>query len=148
VALAIGAVLGAAIGPPAGRLVDRLGAPVVGSAAAACIVVIPAVLALDPSAAVQFAVLVVGGPLFAVVGAAMFPLSSAGADAAGVSHVTATGLMGAVWAAGFTISPLMVGTLAQSASTQVAYVVVALLCLPPFIVLRRRVRGIPRLARV
>jgi hypothetical protein len=93
-------------------------------------------------------VLVVGGPLFAVVGAAMFPLSSAGADAAGVSHVTATGLMGAVWAGGFTISPLMVGTLAQSASNQVAYLAILLLCLPPFLVLRRRVRAIPRLARV
>jgi MFS family permease len=148
VALAIGALLGAGIGPPAGRLVDRLGAPVVGSAAAACIAVIPVVLALDPSAAVQFAVLVVGGPLFAVVGAAMFPLSSAGADAAGVSHVTAMGLMGAVWAGGFTISPLLVGTLAQSASTQAAYVAVALLCLPAFLVLRRCVRVIPPLARV
>ena len=148
VALAVGALLGAAVGPPAGRLVDRLGAAVVGSTAAACIVVIPAVLALEPSAAVQFGVLVVGGPLFAVVGAAMFPLSSAGADAAGVSHVTATGLMGAVWAGGFTISPLMVGTLAQSASNQVAYVAILLLCLPPFLVLRRRVRAIPPLARV
>jgi hypothetical protein len=121
---------------------------VVGSTAAACIVVIPVVLALDPSAAVQFGVLVVGGPLFAVVGAAMFPLSSAGADAAGVSHVTATGLMGAVWAGGFTVSPLMVGTLAQSASTTTAYVAVALLCLPAFIALRRRVRVIPPLAGV
>jgi MFS family permease len=148
VALAIGALLGAVVGPPAGGLVDRLGAPVVGSTAAACTVVIPVVLALDPSAAVQFAVLVVGGPLFAVVGAAIFPLSSAGADAAGVSHVTATGLMGAVWASGFTVAPLMVGTLAQSASTQTAYVVVALLCLPAFILLRRRVRVIPPLVRV
>ncbi len=148
VALAVGALLGAAVGPPAGRLVDRLGAPVVGSSAAACTVVIPVVLALDPSAAVQFAVLVVGGPLFAIVGAAMFPLSSAGADAAGVSHVTATGLMGAVWAGGFTVAPLMVGTLAQSASTQAAYVAVALLCLPAFIVLRRRVRVIRPVARV
>ena len=146
IALAIGAVLGAAVGPPAGRLVDRLGAPAVGSAAAACTVVIPLVLALEPSAAVQFGVLVVGGPLFAVVGAAMFPLSSAGADAAGVSHVTATGLMGAVWAGGFTIVPLLVGGLAQAASTQAAYVVILLLCLPAFILLRRRVRVIPRLA--
>jgi MFS family permease len=146
VALAIGALLGAVVGPPAGRLVDRLGAPVVGSTSAACIVVIPIVLALDPSATVLFGVLVVGGPLFSVVGAAMFPLSSAGADAAGVSHVTATGLMGAVWAGGFTVVPLLVGTLAQTASTQAAYVVIALLCLPVFVLLRRRVRVIPPLA--
>src|SRR6478752_4993392 len=50
IALAIGAVLGAGVGPPAGRLVDRVGAPVVGLAASSCIVVIPIVLALDPSA--------------------------------------------------------------------------------------------------
>jgi hypothetical protein len=56
--------------------------------------------------------------------------------------------MGAEWAGGFTISPLMVGTLAQSASNQVAYLAILLLCLPPFLVLRRRVRAIPRLARV
>jgi hypothetical protein len=56
--------------------------------------------------------------------------------------------MGAVWAAGFTISPLMVGTLAQSASAHAAYVTVSLLCLPAFILLRRRVRVIPPLARV
>jgi hypothetical protein len=56
--------------------------------------------------------------------------------------------MGAVWAGGFTVSPLMVGTLAQSASTTTAYVAVALLCLPAFIALRRRVRVIPPLAGV
>jgi len=145
IALAIGAVLGAGVGPPAGRLVDRVGAPVVGLAASSCIVVIPVVLALDPSAAVLFGVLVVGGPLFSIVGAAMFPLSSAGADAAGVSHVTATGLMGAVWAGGFTVVPLLVGVLAQTASAQAAYVVILVLCVPVLVLLRRRVRVIPRL---
>jgi MFS family permease len=143
IALACGAVLGAGAGPAAGQLVDRLGAPVVGSAAAAATVAVPVVLALEPSAAVLFGVLVVGGPLFAVVGAAMFPLSSAGADAAGVSHVTATGLTGAVWASGFTVVPLLVGTLAQTASTRAAYVAVALLCLPTFALLWRCVRVIP-----
>jgi hypothetical protein len=54
--------------------------------------------------------------------------------------------MGAVWAGGFTIVPLLVGTLAQAASTQAAYVVILLLCLPAFIFLRRRVRVIPPLA--
>jgi MFS family permease len=141
-ALAVGAVLGALVGPPAGRLVDRVGAPLVGLAAAAMIVLIPIVLALEPSVAVQFGVLVVGGPLFSVVGAAMFPLSSAGADAAGVSHVTVMGLMGAVWAGGFTVVPLLVGTVAQAASTQAAYIVIAVLCIPVFALLRTRVRVI------
>ncbi len=137
VALAAGALLGALVGPPAGRLVDRIGARTVGLAAAAVNVLLPVVLGLEPVVGVLFAVLVVGGPIFAVAGAAMFPLSSAGADAAGVSHVTATGLMGAVWAGGFTVVPLLVGTLAEAASPTVAYATVVALCVPALAVLLR-----------
>jgi hypothetical protein len=61
----------------------------------------------------------------------MFPLSSMGADAAGVSHVTATGLMGAIWAGGFTVVPVFAGALAQAASEPTAYFVVLLLCIAP-----------------
>jgi hypothetical protein len=87
--------------------------------------VIPVVLALEPSTAVQLAILVIGGPLFALVGSAIFPLSSSGADAAGVAHVVATGLMGVIWAGGFTVVPLLAGVVAQGASTTIAYLVTA-----------------------
>ena len=130
-ALAAGAVLGGISGPLAGRAVDRYGPGVVGIAAQALMVLIPVVLAFEPSTAVQLGVLVVGGPLFATIGAAMFPLSSIGADAAGVSHVTASGLMGAIWAGGFTVVPVFAGALAQAASEPTAYFVVLLLCIAP-----------------
>jgi MFS family permease len=141
-ALAVGALLGAAVGPPAGRLVDRVGAPVVGFSAACAIVLVPVVLAFEPSVAVQLGVLVVGGPLFSIVGAAIFPLSSAGADAAGVSHVTATGLTGAVWALGFTAVPLVVGTITQAVSAKAAYLTVVAVCLTALALLALRVRAI------
>jgi len=136
-ALGAGAVLGALTGPVAGRMVDRLGPQRVGLAAGACIVPIPVVLAFEPTTAVQLAILVVGGPLFATVGSAIFPLSSAGADAARVAHVTATGLMGVVWAGGFTVVPLLVGAIAQTTSATFAYLAMVALSIPVLAGLRR-----------
>jgi MFS family permease len=136
-ALAGGAALGAISGPLAGRAVDRYGPGVVGIAAQSLMILIPVVLMLTPSTAVQLAVLVIGGPLFATIGAAIFPLSSMGADAAGVSHVTATGLMGAVWATGFTVVPVCAGAVAQVASAPTAYLVVLLLCIPSVLLVIR-----------
>jgi MFS transporter, DHA1 family, solute carrier family 18 (vesicular amine transporter), member 1/2 len=136
-ALGAGAALGAVTGPIAGRMVDRIGAQQVGLVTAACIVVIPVVLALRPPTSVQLAILVIGGPLFALVGSAIFPLSSSGADAAGVAHVAATGLMGVVWAGGFTVVPVLAGAIAQSASTTVAYLIMVALSVPVLAILRR-----------
>jgi MFS transporter, DHA1 family, solute carrier family 18 (vesicular amine transporter), member 1/2 len=136
-ALAAGAMLGAVTGPLAGRAVDRYGPSVVGSTAQAVMLLIPVALAFDPPSAVQLATLVIGGPLFATIGASIFPLSSMGADAAGVSHVTATGLLGAVWATGFTVVPVLAGAVAQAASASTAYVVVLLLCIAPLVVVVR-----------
>ena len=114
VALALGALFGAAAGIAGGRLVDRVGPAEVALVVSLSALVIPVILAFTPPNGVQLAVLVVGGPIFAVVGAAMYPLASLGADRAGVSHVTVTGLMGATWAAGFTFVPLAFGALAQA----------------------------------
>ena len=139
-AIGVGALLGAAVGPFAGRLVDRIGPASVGLAVAYSVVAIPIVLALTPPNWVQMAVLVVGGPMFAVVGSAIFPLSTLGADAAGVSHVTVTGLMGATWAAGFTIVPVALGVVADWSSPGAAYAVVAAAIVPVMLVLTRNVR--------
>jgi fucose permease len=98
------------------------------------------VLAFGPSDAVQLALLVAAGPLFAVIGAAMFPLSSLGADAARVSHVTVMGLLGVVWAAGFAVVPLVLGAVAETTSTATAFTLASLLCLPAMVLLVTSVR--------
>jgi MFS family permease len=134
-AIALGAALGGIFGPVAGRAVDRHGPGVVGIASTALMVPIPLVLAFQPPTPVQLAMLTIGGPLFVAMGAAMFPLSSMGADAAGVSHVTSMGLIGAVWAAGFTVAPVAAGALAQVASDEVAYLAMVVLCVPPLALL-------------
>lgn len=139
-AFALGAVLGAAIGPPAGRLVDRIGPARVGLVVAFLVMLNPFVLAFEPSDAVQLVLLVIAGPVFAAVGASMFPLSSQGADAAGVSHVTVMGLMGVVWAAGFAVVPLLIGAVAEATSATAAFALAALLCLPTMVLLVRTVR--------
>jgi MFS transporter, DHA1 family, solute carrier family 18 (vesicular amine transporter), member 1/2 len=136
-AIGAGALLGAVTGPIGGRMVDRLGPYQVGMTTAAFIVVIPVVLAFEPTTGVQLATLVVGGPLFALVGSAIFPLSSAGADAAGIPHVASNGLMGVVWAGGFTVVPLAVGALAQTTSRTVAYLVIFAVAVPVLVMLRR-----------
>jgi MFS family permease len=139
-AFALGAVLGALIGPPAGRLVDRIGPARVGLVVAFLVMLNPLILAFDPPDGVQLALLVIAGPVFAAVGASMFPLSSLGADAAGVSHVTVMGLMGVVWAAGFAVAPLVIGAVAEAASPSVAFALSALLCFPTMAILVRSVR--------
>jgi MFS family permease len=139
-ALTSGAVLGAIAGPIGGRAVDRIGAAVVALGATTCIACAPLLLAPNPRAGVQLGLLVVASPVFAVAGSAIFPLSSAGADAAGVAHVVVNGLQGAVWAIGFTAAPLAVGLLAHAASPQVAFVTAAALCVPPLLVLARGAR--------
>ena len=140
-ALALGALLGAGAGVIGGRLVDRVGPAKVALVVSFVVLVIPVILAFTPPNGVQLLVLVVGGAIFAVVGAAMFPLSSLGADAAGVSHVTVTGVLGATWALGFTIVPLLLGYVAQVTSPAVAYGVVIVSLVPMLWVLTRSVRG-------
>jgi len=140
ICFAAGAVLGAAVGPVAGRVVDRIGPAPVGLVVGIGVMVIPVVLAFGPSDVVQLALLVAAGPLFAVIGAAMFPLSSLGADAARVSHVTVMGLLGVVWAAGFAVVPLVLGAVATATSTATAFTLASLLCLPALVLLVTSVR--------
>ena len=141
-ALAVGAALGAVFGPVGGRMVDRYGPGPVGVAASALIIPIPLLLAFSPPTPLQLAVLVIGGPLFATVGASIYPLSSIGADNAGVSHVTATGLMGAVWAGGFTVVPVIAGALAEATSAPVAYGTSLALAVVPLLMLLSTGRGV------
>jgi MFS family permease len=140
--LAAGALLGAIVGPYAGRIVDRIGPATVGLWVSSCVLSVPVVFAFTPPNAVQLAVLIVSGPMFAVVGAAMFPLSTLGADAAGVSHVTVTAIMGACWAGGFTLVPVAIGVVADHTSDGTAYALIATLAIPVFAFVAQRVRHV------
>lgn len=138
-ALGIGAVLGAATGPFAGRAVDRLGARRVSAASAVGVVAIPLLLALAPGVWTGVIVLIVGSPIYAVVGSAMYPLGSVGADESGVPHVVVSGLLGAVWAAGFTISAAVAGTVASLANDKLAFAIAFVGCVPLLILILRGV---------
>ncbi len=135
-AVGIGALLGAAVGPLAGRRVDAVGAGRVATMAALCALTIPVLLALSPGVSTDFAVLVVGSPIFAVVGASMFPLATSGADAVHVPHVVVSGLLGATWAAGFTASAFLAGSLASGFGQSAAFAIAAIVCLPLLLALR------------
>ena len=107
-AITAGAVLGALVGPagwPPGRS-PRRGA---GRARRRprVIAVFPIVLAFGLPRNGLLAILVLGGPVFTVAASAMYPLASAGADRARIPHVAVTGLLGASWAVGFTLAPLI-----------------------------------------
>lgn len=143
-AFALGAALGAVAAPLAGRLVDRIGAPPVALTGAVGVAASPLIFAASPGEGVALLALVGCSVIFAFVGSAIFPLSSAGADRAGVGHVVVNGLLGAIWAVGFTISPLVAGGLAHLSGDTVAFCVATCLCLPPLALM---VRGV-RLARL
>jgi MFS family permease len=129
-ALTIGAVLGALVGPPGGRLVDRLGAGKVGFISGVLIAAFPVALAFGLPRDGLLAVLVAGGPVFTVAASAMYPLASAAADRAGVAHVAVNGIMGAAWAIGFATAPIVSSVVAAATSEAVAFAGAACIAVP------------------
>lgn len=139
-AITIGAVLGAIVGPTGGRLVDRVGAGSVGLASGIVIAALPVVLAFGLPRFGLLAILVVGGPLFAIAASAMYPLASLGADQAGIEHVAVTGLLGTAWAIGFAAAPVAASIVSTETSREVAFLGATLLCLPLLAVIARSSR--------
>jgi hypothetical protein len=109
--------------------------------AAVMVSLAPLLFAAVTSSHGQLVLLAVASPVFAVVGAAMFPLTSAGADETGVAHVVVNGVLGATWAIAFTVVPLAAAALAHLTSDSTAFVVASLACIPLLIPLARAVRG-------
>jgi MFS family permease len=140
-ALTGGALLGAALGPPGGRLVDRIGPGRVGLAMALVIAAFPVVLAFGLPEWGQLSILVLGGPVFGVAASAMYPLASAGADRAGLAHVAVNGLLGASWSIGFAVTPVVASLVADATSQAVAFAAASCLCLPLVWMIRRDGRG-------
>jgi MFS transporter, DHA1 family, solute carrier family 18 (vesicular amine transporter), member 1/2 len=140
-ALTAGALLGALVGPPGGRLVDRVGAGPVGLTTATTIAAFPVVLAFGLPRDGLLAVLVVGGPVFTVAASAMYPLSSAGADRAHIPHVAVNGILGASWAVGFAVAPVGASLIASTTSQALAFLASALLIVPLLVVVARDGRG-------
>lgn len=140
-ALTGGALLGAILGPPGGRLVDRAGPGRVGLAMGLAITAFPIVLAFGLPEWGQLTVLVLGGPVFAVAASAMYPLASAGADRARIAHVAVNGLLGACWSIGFAVTPIAASLVADATSQAVAFAAAACLCVPLLWIIARDGRG-------
>jgi predicted MFS family arabinose efflux permease len=127
-ALMVGAALGAVAGPIVGQRADRIGPLRVGLVAAVALVVLPAALVFKLSDAAQLVVLMAIAPAFTVLSTAMYPLSTRGADARGVSHGVVNGVISVTWATAFAVGSLASGVLADHQGDTIAYAVVAIVC--------------------
>ena len=143
-ALMVGAALGAVAGPLVGRRADRIGPLRVGVFAATALVFLPAVLVFELSDNLQLAVLVAVAPAFTMLSTAMYPLSTRGADARGVSHGVVNGVISVTWATAFAVGSLASGVLADRHGDTVTYAVVAAVCGSLFAALALIARGTPR----
>jgi MFS transporter, DHA1 family, solute carrier family 18 (vesicular amine transporter), member 1/2 len=127
-ALMTGAALGAGAGPLAGRLAERIGPLRVGIFAATALVALPTVLITELSDPAQLILLVAVAPAFTIMATAMYPLSTRGADARGVSHGVVNGVLSVTWATSFAIGSLATGVLADRHGDTSTYAAVAIVC--------------------
>ena len=89
---------------------------------------LPTVLILGLSDPLLLVVLVAVAPAFTILSTAMYPLSTKGADARGVSHGVVNGVISVTWATAFAVGSLASGVLADRHGDTATYVVVALVC--------------------
>jgi predicted MFS family arabinose efflux permease len=145
-ALMVGAALGAVAGPLAGRRADRIGPLRIGLAAATALVILPATLVMGLSDPAQLLVLVAIAPVFTILATAMYPLSTSGADARGISHGVVNGVLSVTWATAFAVGSLASGVLADRHGDAVTYAVVATVSASLLAALALIARGTPRWA--
>jgi DHA1 family solute carrier family 18 vesicular amine transporter 1/2 len=143
-ALMVGAALGAVAGPLAGRRADRIGPLRVGVAAATALVILPAALVTGLSDPAQLLLLVAIAPVFTILATAMYPLSTSGADARGVSHGVVNGVLSVTWATAFAVGSLASGVLADRHGDTVTYAVVAAVSASLLAALALIAHGTPR----
>ena len=143
-ALMIGAAIGAVAGPLVGRRSDRIGPLRVGLLAATALVAMPTILILGLSDPLLLVVLVAVAPAFTMLSTAMYPLSTSGADARGVSHGVVNGVLSVTWATAFAVGSLATGVLADLHGDTVTYAIVAVVCASLIATLAIIVRGSPQ----
>jgi len=147
-ALMVGAAIGAVAGPLVGRRSDRIGPLRVGLLAATALVALPTILILGLSDPLLLVVLVAVAPAFTMLSTAMYPLSTSGADARGVSHGVVNGVISVTWATAFAVGSLASGVLADRHGDTVTYTVVAIVCGSLLAGLAVIARGTPRVVPV
>ena len=77
------------------------------------LVLLPTVLIFGLSDPAQLLLLVAVAPAFTIMATAMYPLSTSGADARGVSHGVVNGVLSVTWATAFAVGSLASGVLAD-----------------------------------
>jgi predicted MFS family arabinose efflux permease len=134
----IGAGLEAIVSPLAGRFSDRRGrmAPMLAGLAGAA--VIYTLFPWPASWQLLAVVLIIGAPVVGLLWAPSMAMLSDGADHAGLEQGLAFGLMNLTWATGQTLGNLGGAGLGQAAGDEVAYLLLAALCVVVFTALRIR----------
>ena len=120
-ALIVGALLGAACGPFAGRLVDRTESLATGIVAALGMTFITALFALPLGTVPMLALLVGMSPLFTFLATAMYPPAAEGADRLGLGLGAAYGLISISWGIGYSVGPLAGALLAHVGGDATGY---------------------------
>ncbi|HUZ83755.1 MAG TPA: MFS transporter [Gaiellales bacterium] len=123
------AVIGTGCTVLSGRGGDRVGRLPLAIAACAGLAVTAALLALPSGRAPFVAVVVAAAGVQSVLYAVGYPLGADGADRARIGHGVVQGIVNLVWGVGAVVGPVAGARLAQSAGTDVSYLVLAALCL-------------------
>jgi MFS family permease len=132
----LAAAFEAVVSPLAGRFSDRRGrlAPLLGGLVGGAITF--ALLPWPDSAFVLALLVVLGSPVIGLLWAPAMALLSDGAESVGLEQGLAFGLMNLTWATGQSLGDLGGAKLGQVAGDEVAYLVLAAICVAGFAVLR------------
>ena len=132
----VAAGLEAIVSPLAGRFSDRRGplAPLLGGLVGGAVMFS---LLPWPGDAVTLGILIVlGSPVIGLLWAPAMSMLSDGADGVGLEQGLAFGLMNLTWATGQSIGDIGGARLGEAAGDEVAYLVLAAICIAAFIALR------------
>ncbi len=133
----------AIVSPLAGRFSDRRGplAPLLGGLLGGAITF--ALLPWPVDAVTLGVLIVVGSPVIGLLWAPAMAMLSDGAEGVGLEQGLAFGLMNLTWATGQSIGDVGGARLGDAAGDEVAYLLLAAICVASFFVLRTRSLGRP-----